>query len=162
MTKITAAHETDIRSLVALNNRFAPSGLTLTRTEEFAHHHLPDYRVLRDADGGILGCVALDEYSPSVCELISLAIVPEAHGLGYGRVLINAAVQLATRREYAELFALSYSDELFLSCGFERVPLSVYPEKIARYEKIDRTEIQMGEKHCFRKRLTADADAPPR
>ena len=152
-TRITVAHETDIPSLLSLNNRYAGSGLTLARTPDFAANHLGDYRVLRDANGGILGCVALDEYSPSVAELISLAVAEEAHGLGHGRALIEAAVALAARRGYATLFAVSYSDDLFLHCGFERVPLPTYPEKIARYQQVDRTEIEVGEKHCFARAL---------
>ncbi|MEY3701271.1 MAG: hypothetical protein RLZZ467_1234 [Gemmatimonadota bacterium] len=152
-TRITVAHETDIPSLLSLNNRYAGSGLTLARTPDFAANHLGDYRVLRDANGGVLGCVALDEYSPSVAELISLAVAEEAHGLGHGRTLIEAAVALAARRGYATLFAVSYSDDLFLHCGFDRVPLSTYPEKIARYQQVDRTEIEVGEKHCFARAL---------
>ena len=152
-TRITVAHETDIPSLLSQNNRYAGSGLTLARTPDFAANHLGDYRVLRDANGGVLGCVALDEYSPSVAELISLAVAEEAHGLGHGRTLIEAAVALAARRGYATLFAVSYSDDLFLHCGFDRVPLSTYPEKIARYQQVDRTEIEVGEKHCFARAL---------
>ncbi len=154
MTRINAANETDIPMLLSLNNRYAASGLTLTRSPEFAANHLADYRVLRDATGGILGCVALDEYSPSVAEIISLAVDQDAHGLGHGRALIAAAVDLARTRGHLELFAVSYSDELFLSCGFERAPLATYPEKISRYAKVDRTEIEVGEKHCFARRLT--------
>ena len=141
--------------LVSLNNRYAASGLTLVRTPEFAANHLSDYRVLRDATGGILGCIALDEYSPAVAEIMSLAVDQDAHGRGHGRALIAAAVALATARGYSDLFAVSYSDELFLSAGFERAALSTYPEKIARYTKLDRTEIEVGEKHCFARRLPA-------
>lgn len=152
-TRITRANETDIPSLLSLNNRYAAAGLTLVRSPEFAANHLGDYRVLRDASGGILGCVSLDEYSPSVAEVISLAVDRDAQGLGHGRQLIAAAIELARTRGYSELFAVSYSDELFLSCGFERAPLSTYPEKITRYQKVDRTEIEVGEKHCFAKKL---------
>lgn len=149
MTRIGPAHETDIPQLLSLNNRYSAEGLTLARTPEFAANHLSDYRVLRDAQGGIIGCVALDDYSPSVAELISLAVDQDAMGLGYGRKLIQAAVDLAKARGYSELFAVSYSDELFLSCGFSRTPLDTYPEKISRYTKVDRTEIEVGQKHCF-------------
>ncbi|MBL8997805.1 MAG: GNAT family N-acetyltransferase [Gemmatimonadales bacterium] len=153
MTRITSANETDIPMLVSLNNRFSASGLTLARTPEFAANHLGDYRVLRDATGGVVGCVALDEYSPSVAEVISLAVEQDAQGLGHGRALIAAAVELARSRGYIELFSVSYSDDLFLSSGFERVPLTTYPEKISRYVKVDKTELEVGEKHCFARRL---------
>ena len=110
-------------------------------------------RVIRDADGGIIGCVALDEYSPSVVELISLAVSQDDQGVGHGRKLIVAAEQLARQRGYTAIFSVSFSDDLFLACGFEHAPLTDYPEKISRYEKIDRSELQVGEKHCFTKRL---------
>ena len=151
--RVDHANETDLQQLVALNNRFAPQGLTITRSEEFAYAHLADYRVIRDADGDVLACVALDEYSPSIVELISLAVAQDGQGLGHGKALIAAAEKLARQRGYAELFAVSYSDDLFLSCGFARAALSAYPEKISRYTKIDQSEIQVGEKHCFMKAL---------
>ena len=151
--RVEHANETDIQSVVEMNNRFAPAGLTLARSESFAYAHLADYRVIRSTDGAVLGCVALDEYSPSVVELISLAVEPGMQGLGYGKALIGEAERLARRRGYAEIFAVSFSDDLFLSCGFERVALSAYPEKIARYTALDASEIQVGEKHCFARRL---------
>jgi N-acetylglutamate synthase-like GNAT family acetyltransferase len=153
MSRVERAHEPDIPGIAALNNRFAPQGLTLPRTPEFVYAHLADYRVIRGADGEIIGCAGLDEYSPSVVEIISLAVSQDEQGVGHGKALIKAVEQLARRRGYAEVFSVSFSDDLFLACGFERTPLSTYPEKIARYEKIDRSELRVGEKHCFRKLL---------
>ncbi|MFI5245394.1 MAG: GNAT family N-acetyltransferase [Gemmatimonadales bacterium] len=151
--RVSRANETDIQSLVALNNRYVAEGLTLKRTEEFAYAHLADYRLIRDADGGVVACAALDEYSPTIVELVSLAVTQNAQGLGHGKSLIAALEKLAKKRGYEELFAVSYSDELFLSCGFEHAELAEYPEKIARYAKVDRSELDVGEKHCFRKKL---------
>jgi amino-acid N-acetyltransferase len=151
--RVSRANETDIQELVALNNKYVAEGLTLPRTEQFAYSHLADYRVVRDADGGVVACAALDEYSPTIVELVSLAVTQDAQGLGYGKALIAAVEKLARKRGYEQLFAVSYSDELFLSCGFEHAELAKYPEKIARYAKLDRSELEVGEKHCFMKRL---------
>ena len=151
--KVSRANETDLQQLVALNNKYVAQGLTLARTEEFAYAHLADYRVIRDADGGVVACVALDEYSPTIVELVSLAVNQDAQGLGYGKALIAAVEKLARTRGYEELFAVSYSDDLFLSCGFTHAELSAYPEKIALYTKLDQSEIEVGEKHCFMKSL---------
>ncbi|MDA1081015.1 MAG: GNAT family N-acetyltransferase [Gemmatimonadetes bacterium] len=152
MSRVQRANENDIAGIVALNNKYAPQGLTLKRTEEFGYAHLADFRVIRDADGAIVGCAALDEYSPSVAEVVSLAVSQDEQGLGHGKALIKSLEQLARKRGYAELFSVSFSDELFLDAGFEHTPLTTYPEKIARYGKIA-SELKVGEKHCFMKRL---------
>lgn len=153
MTRVQRPNEPDIPGIVALNNSFAPQGLTLPRTEDFVYAHLADYRVIRDADGAIVACAGLDEYSPSIAEIISLAVSEHEQALGHGKALIAATERLARTRGYQEIFSVSYSDDLFLACGFERTPLERFPEKITRYEKIDRSELKVGEKHCFRKRL---------
>ena len=151
--RVSLPHESDIQSLVTLNNMYVAQGLTLPRTEEFMYAHLADYRVIRDADGVVVGCAALDEYSPAIAELIGLAVTQDAQGLGYGKTLIMELDKLAKKRGYDELFAVSYSDDLFLSCGFERVELARYPEKIARYAKLDIDELVVAEKHCFMKKV---------
>ena len=147
------AEERDILAIAALNNLFAPDGLTLTRTESFVTTHLQDYQVVRDGDGSLMGCVALDEYSPSLVELISLAVDPCQQGRGIGRRLILAAEELARQRGYPQIFAISLADQLFLSAGFQESTIEVYPEKIARYTKISRSELSIGRKFCFVRQL---------
>lgn len=145
----TAPCEHDIPDIAALNNRFVSEGLTLPRSEAFVWQHLADYRVLRDEEGRVVGCVCVDEYSPSLAELVSLAVDPAHQGKGYGKLLIAAAIELARRRGYQELFAVSFADELFLKCGFQRVQVENYPEKKARYDRISADEWTVGQKHCF-------------
>lgn len=149
------AHERDIAFIASLNNLFAPDGLTLMRSEEFVTSHLQDYQVVRAHDGMVLGCVALDEYSPSLVELVSLAVDPSAQGMGLGKRLINAAEELARQRGYPELFAVSLADGLFLGLGFRESTIERYPEKITRYTKISRSELSIGRKFCFSKTLRA-------
>lgn len=151
------AHERDITCIASLNNLFAPDGLTLMRSEEFVTSHLQDYLVVRAHDGMVLGCVALDEYSPSLVELVSLAVDPSAQGVGLGKRLITAAEELARQRGYPELFAVSLADGLFLGLGFRESTIERYPEKITRYTKISRSELSIGRKFCFSKTLRAAA-----
>ena len=156
---IEPAMAADIPAIVALNNLYAPDGLTLARTPAFVAAHLTDYQVIRTPTGGILGQVALDEYSPSLVELVSLAVAPDAQGRGVGQWLVAAAEALARRRGYRELFAISLAEALFLRMGFRESHIAVYPEKIARYRGISRSELSIGRKFCFAKRLVAEAAA---
>ncbi|MGQ0539850.1 MAG: GNAT family N-acetyltransferase [Gemmatimonadaceae bacterium] len=153
MRPITPAREYDIPSLAALNNRFVEERLTLPRSEAFVQSHIDDYRVVRDDDGRIVGCVCIDEYAPSLVELVSLAVDPAQQNKGLGKALIAAAVDLARKREYPEIFAVSFSDKLFLTCGFERVAVDRYPEKKHRYDRIATDEWTVGQKHCFAMQL---------
>jgi amino-acid N-acetyltransferase len=152
------AHERDIPAIVALNNLFAPDGLTLMRSEAFVASHVQDYQVVRARDGRVLGCVALDEYSPSLVELVSLAVDPSAQGMGIGKRLITAAVELARQRGHTEIFAISLADNLFVGMGFRESTIFDYPEKIQRYLKISRSELSIGKKFCFTRDLGPPAD----
>lgn len=147
------ADATDIPSIVALNNLYAPDGLTLTRSEAFVTGHLSDYQVIRDDAGRVIGQVALDEYSPSLVELVSLAVAPDVQGRGLGQALIAAAEHLARERGHRELFAISLAEALFLRMGFTLTSIEIYPEKIARYRSISRSELSIGRKFCFTKPL---------
>ncbi|HEY0930537.1 MAG TPA: GNAT family N-acetyltransferase [Gemmatimonas sp.] len=147
------AEEADIPAIVALNNLYAPDGLTLMRSEAFVTSHLQDYQVVRSGDGQVIGQVALDEYSPSLVELVSLAVAPDTQGRGLGQVLINAAEHLARERNFPEIFAISLAEPLFLRMGYSESTIEKYPEKIARYRSISRSELSIGRKFCFRKRL---------
>ncbi|MBM3907140.1 MAG: GNAT family N-acetyltransferase [Gemmatimonadetes bacterium] len=146
---ISRPTERDIPAIVALNNMFAPEGKTLLRTPQFVEEHLADYLVLRDENSRVVGCVALDEYSPSLVELVGLAVHPSVRGRGYGIMLIEEIADLARRRGYDEMFATSFSEAIFESCGFLKEKLDEFPEKVLRYTRIDRTEVEMSEKHCF-------------
>ena len=151
--RVEHAHDDDVADIVALNNMFAPDGLTLYRSEAFVVSHLRDYQVVRGADGKLIGQVALDEYSPSLVELVSLAVAPDAQGNGLGQRLITAAEKLARERDYPELFAISLAESLFLRMGFAESTILRYPEKIARYRAISRSELSIGRKFCFAKTL---------
>ncbi len=152
--RVEHAAERDIPSIVALNNLYAPDGLTLRRSEAFVYNHLQDYQVIRAADGSVIGQVSLDEYSPSLVELVSLAVAPFAQGHGLGKMLIQAAESLAKERGHKEIFAVSLAEPLFLSMGWSESSIVHYPEKIARYASISRSELSIGRKFCFRRNLT--------
>jgi amino-acid N-acetyltransferase len=159
---IGPATEDDIEAIVALNNLWAPDGLTLHRTRGWVADRIPNYNVARAADGRVVGCVAIDEYSPSLAELVSLAVAPEAQGRGLGGRLIEAAVELARRRGYPEIFAVSLADNLFLYSGFHETRVDRFPEKRWRYLAVSRSELSIAKKFCFSRELVEAPRAPRR
>ena len=158
---IGPATDDDVDAIVALNNMWAPDGLTLLRTRAWVADRIPNYNVARGPGGRVVGCVAIDEYSPSLAELVSLAVAPEAQGRGLGGRLIEAAVDLARRRGYPEVFAVSLADNLFMSTGFHETRVDRFPEKRWRYQGVSRSEMSIAKKFCFSRELD-DAPRAPR
>ena len=158
---IGPATEDDVDAIVALNNMYAPDGLTLMRTRAWVADRVPNYNVARRG-GRVVGCVAIDEYSPSLAELVSLAVAPEAQGHGLGGQLVEAAVDLARRRGYDELFAVSLADTLFLSWGFHETRVDRFPEKRWRYLQVSRSELSIAKKFCFSRELVEAPRTPRR
>jgi amino-acid N-acetyltransferase len=88
-----------------------------------------------------------------LAELVSVAVDKEAQGQGIGKILIEAVEQLARKRGYPEIFAVSFSEGFFLGMGYTASSIVQYPEKEARYASIDRSELTVGRKYCFSKKL---------
>ena len=110
----TRADASNIVRLIGLN---VPTGELLPRTEEFVASHASHFLVASE-EGRLLGCVHLDEYAPSLAEIRSLAVIPEAQGRGVGVALVGALERLARARAYRTLFAVSNNEEFFRRRGY--------------------------------------------
>jgi N-acetylglutamate synthase-like GNAT family acetyltransferase len=146
---IRPACAADAEDITALVNLFADEGLTLRRSVEQVALRLDHYLVAVDANGRVRGCAALEEYSPALGEVASVAVHPDDQGHGLGSALVQAVVRLAESRGISELFAMSLTAPFFESLGFSQVPLARYPEKLARYDALRRAGAAVREKGCF-------------
>ena len=66
----------------------------------------------------VIGCAYLDDYSPSIAELRSIAVSPAAQGKGVGRALVEAVERLARIRQHAILFAVTNDEAFFRKYAF--------------------------------------------
>ena len=115
--EIRRATERDAPAIRALIDLYVADGTLLPRTEEFIAAHA-DHFIVAVRGGRVVGCVHLDEYAPSLAELRSLAVAPDAQGMGVGRSLVAAVEDLARRRGYRTVFAVSNDEEFFGKYGF--------------------------------------------
>ena len=106
-----------------------------------------------DASGRVVACAALEEYSPSLAEVSSVAVAPAHHGKGLGTQVVLGVERLARARNIEELFALSLNDKFFLSLSYKPTTISRYPEKLARYDSLSRCGVEIVPKRCFQKVL---------
>jgi N-acetylglutamate synthase-like GNAT family acetyltransferase len=129
---VRAARPHEAGAISRLNNLFAEKGLMLRRTPEMVAQAVADYVVAVTGSGEVVGCGALKEYSPSLAEVAAIAVSPDAHGQGVGRMVVAAVEKLATKRGIVELFALTLEPGFFEALGYVRMDRARYPEKIRR------------------------------
>ena len=145
----------DVTTIQVLVAEYAAEGLMLPRTEHQVRALLEQYIVAADRSGRILACAALDEYSPSLAEVSSVAVARSAQGRGLGSAVVLGVERMAAQRDIAELFAVSLSDEFFLSLGYGLTSIARYPEKLARYDALREGGLDVRPKRCWRKALGA-------
>jgi N-acetylglutamate synthase-like GNAT family acetyltransferase len=110
--------KTDLPAIAALIAPFVEEGLLLERT----YDELDDWEdsfFVAEMDGQIIGCAALEVYSRKLAEVRSLAVAKSAQGLGVGRRLVQACVDLAHQQHILEVMAITASEEFFKACGFD-------------------------------------------
>ncbi len=116
--RVLKADPKDLVDLSDFIKPFVASGDLLPRTFDELEDLLETSFIAR-VDGRIVGCAALEIYSKKLCEIRSLAVDPGAQGLGIGKQLVAACVELAQREGIYEIMAISVAEDFFKSCGFD-------------------------------------------
>ena len=130
--KIRPAKVKDAQSICGLINYYAERGRMLHRSLESVYGSLRKFQVAQADDGAVVGCVAVDIFWADLAEVKSLAVAPNHHGKGLGKMLVKAAVRDARRLGVHTLFALTYEEKFFLRCGFVTIDRDRLPEKVWR------------------------------
>jgi N-acetylglutamate synthase-like GNAT family acetyltransferase len=121
--KIRAAQRNDIPAIAELIAPYVEEGSLLARTYEEFDDLLPHFFVAEEEDdraaSQIIGCAALEIYSPKLAEIRSLAVSDRARGRGVGKLLVNACVERARENNILEVMAITSSDAFFQACGFD-------------------------------------------
>ena len=157
---VRRATRADAGQILELVSPYAAQGLMLPRTLQQIASRIENYVVATDSAGRVLACAALEEYSPSLAEVSSVAVAPSQHGKGLGTQVVLGVERLARARDIDEVFALSLTDNFFLSLGYKACTVSRYPEKLARYDVLTKEGVEIVPKRCFQKTLDKTWSAP--
>lgn len=129
---VRPAQAGDVGQIATLVETWAAEDVLLARSAAEIAAAVDDYVVAVDRRGRVIACGALRAYSPSLAELVSLAVARHAHGRGLGRLIVARVERLAIQRGYEDLFAHTLTPAFFEAIGYEIVDRREYPEKRAR------------------------------
>jgi amino-acid N-acetyltransferase len=159
-TTVRRATRVDVAQILELVSQYAAQGLMLPRTFDQIASRIENYVVSADSSGQVVACAALEEYSPSLAEVSSVAVAESHQGRGLGTEVVLGVERLARSRDIEELFALSLTDNFFLALSYKPTTVSRYPEKLARYDSLSKAGVEIVPKRCFQKELGRTWSAP--
>jgi amino-acid N-acetyltransferase len=119
----------DVKAVLALINSYAAKGMMLPRTEFEMSGRIRDFSVALDGDV-LVGCGALDFYTPAMGEVRSLAVLPDAQQQGIGRAIVEALEKEAVEHGLEAMFAFTYVPRFFAKLGFTEVERGRLPLKV--------------------------------
>ena len=121
----------DVERIHAIIAPYAEKGTLLPRAIPELCENVRDFMVAEDDGAGvILGCGALHLYGPHLAEIRSIAVVPEAKGLGAGRKLVEALLDEAQRHRATCVCLFTRIPEFFAHMGFTAARREELPDKI--------------------------------
>lgn len=156
---VRPAHAGDVAAIHAIVRRYAAQGALLPRTRRDIQAVIQDYVVVVDQNRRVLACSALSAYSASLAEVSSVAVARSAQGKGLGSMAVRGTEAMARDRGIVELFAMTSAEAFFESLGYEQSSVEQYPDKLARYELLRAAGVDVVERACYRKLITAESRA---
>lgn len=127
---VRPARIADMLQVEPLINGFAAANLMLPKTQEQLVRLFREFVVAVDDDGRVLGCGGLRIFSPTLAEIISLAVDPATQGTGLGGRIVHRLVEDAELLGITTVFALTLRDGFFHRLGFRTVDKEMFPAKV--------------------------------
>lgn len=124
------AQQKDVAFIHGLLLNYANQGLLLGRPKIEIYEFLRDFVMAEDERGNCVGTCGLHLIWEDLCEIRSLAVLPEKAGQGWGGKLVEACISEAITLGFNQVFALTYQTDFFFRFGFKEVPKQRLPNKI--------------------------------
>jgi len=122
----------DIKKIYDLLRIYGDRGELLVRPLTELYDHLRDFWVFDQgaADGGVVGCCALQFCWEDLAEIRSLAVDPGCTGRRIGTQLVHRALGEAEEYGINRVFTLTYRPSFFRQFGFYEIDRGELPLKI--------------------------------
>jgi len=119
----------DLARLERFISSYTSDGTLLPRSPANLILHVRDFQVAV-AEGGLVGCGALQVVDANLAEIRSMAVDPEWRGRGIGSQILDALLVDAARLGLARVFCLTRAPGFFAKHDFREVPKHRFPAKV--------------------------------
>jgi amino-acid N-acetyltransferase len=120
----------DVPGIAGVMAGYVEEGILLPRSIGELYRAVPEFHVAVNAAGKVIACAALRILWMDLGEVRSLAVTPEAQGLGLGAALVRATLDDARARGLARVIALTKEVAFFERVGFNVVERDDLPRKV--------------------------------
>lgn len=127
---IRKARQQDVPFIHGLLSHYGAQGLLLARPLGDLYECLRDFVVAEDGQGQAVGACAMHICWQDLCEVRSLAVLPERNGEGWGGKLVETCCSEAITLGLTKVFTLTYVPDFFERFGFKIVDKQMLPNKI--------------------------------
>lgn len=121
----------DVEAMHQLVNKYAESGLMLSRPRNMFYEYLRDF-VVAESDNEILGTGALHILWSDLAEVRALAVKEGITGQGIGQKMVEYCLREAKDLGIPKVFTLTYQPGFFEKLGFAVVSKDNMPQKVWR------------------------------
>ncbi|MBW8017524.1 MAG: N-acetyltransferase [Planctomycetes bacterium] len=128
--KIRNAKISDVKGICSLISSHAEFERMLFRSLADLYESIQQFKVADSADGGPVGCCALQVVWEGLGEIKSLAVDGVSGGKGIGRELVNGCIDEAKVLGLKTVFTLTLEPEFFEKCGFKQISKDSLPMKV--------------------------------
>lgn len=120
----------DVPGIAGVMAGYVEQGILLPRSVGELYRAVPEFHVAVDSQDKVVACAALRILWTDLGEVRSLAVTPEAQGLGLGAALVRATLEDARERGLARVIALTKEVPFFERVGFSVVERDDLPRKV--------------------------------
>ncbi|HKH67507.1 MAG TPA: amino-acid N-acetyltransferase [Reyranella sp.] len=136
---VRRARTPDVQSIKKLVDGYAGHDILLAKDLVTLYEDIQEFRVA-ELDGKLVGCGALHVLWEDIAEIRTVAVHPQARGLGIGATIVRALLDAARELGLKRVFVLTFETAFFGRHGFVEtsgtpVPPGVYEQMRRSYDE---------------------------
>jgi len=128
--EVASATPADVPAILSVLEASAAGNWVFRRRAADVGRAVDDFAVARDPDGRVIGCAALHWSTPSLAELLSVAVLPEMRRQQVGTRLLDHQHGRAREGGARQIWLMTRVPEYFASHGYRPAPRNVVPVRI--------------------------------